>query len=188
MDIVSIMKTFLPSREVDRMVKEYGNGYSALYDSYMQEWQLSDAGMRRLYALKNLPEVLANRPVPDEKHGCPDAIFGACLDIAYEKQEVFRVFFYDTKLRVIAKEDLGRGTINSSLIDAREVFSRTLKLKATAISFAHNHPSGDPHPSEADRTMTRTMVKVAKMLKVRVLDHVVVGFNDYYSFKEHGEI
>lgn len=188
MDIVSIMKTFLPSREVDRMVKEYGNGYSALYDSYMQEWQLSDAGMRRLYALKNLPEVLADRPVPDEKHGCPDAIYDACLDMVYEKQEVFRVFFYDTKLHVIAKEDIGRGTINSSLVDVREILSRALKLKATAMALAHNHPSGDPRPSKEDKAMTRTVVKVSKMLNVQVIDHVVVGFNNYYSFKEHGEI
>ena len=108
------------------------------------------------------------------------------LRIADEPREHFCAMFLTTKHTLISFEVLFSGTINSATVHPREVVKRALELNAAAIVLAHNHPSGDPEPSDADKNITDRIVEACKTVDIRVLDHVVVGLNQTVSFAERG--
>ena len=99
--------------------------------------------------------------------------------------EVFSCIFLDTRHRVIAYEELFRGTLDGASVPPREVVKRALQLNAAALIFAHNHPSGVAEPSQADRQLTRRLIDALGLVDIRVLDHLVVG-DDIVSFAERG--
>ena len=96
------------------------------------------------------------------------------------------VLFLDTRNRLIADEAQGRGTVNHTPVYPREVVKRALELQATALILAHNHPSGDPTPSEADREMTAEIVAAARVFGIVVHDHIVLGHGRHTSFRRAG--
>ena len=100
--------------------------------------------------------------------------------------EVFSCLFLDNRHRVIEFEEMFRGTIDGTTVHAREVVRRTLNHNAAAVIFAHNHPSGEAEPSQADRFLTDSLVSALAMVEVRVLDHLVVGDGECVSFVERG--
>ncbi len=104
----------------------------------------------------------------------------------FEAVEQFRVLFLDRKNRLIADEVLGRGTIDRAPVYPREIIKRALALEATAIILAHNHPSGDPTPSQSDITMTNEVIATAKAMNVVVHDHLIIGRENVVSFKTLG--
>ncbi len=104
------------------------------------------------------------------------------------KKEMFLCVLMDTKHSVICEEQVAIGSLNESLVHPREVFKRAVVESAHAVLFVHNHPSGDPTPSPQDYNLTARLVKAGKLIGIKVLDHVVVGNEEYYSFAEHGEL
>ena len=104
----------------------------------------------------------------------------------FEGKEQFRVLFLDRKNRLIADEILGQGTVDRAPVYPREVIKRALDLNSTAIILTHNHPSGDPTPSQSDIKMTNSIVDAAKAIGVVVHDHLIIGRNDITSFKSEG--
>jgi len=100
--------------------------------------------------------------------------------------EEFYSLYLNTKNRIIGIEMISRGTLNASLIHPREVFKGALLANANCIMLAHNHPSGNPEPSNADKQVTSILVKAGKLLDVQVLDHIIVGDESYFSFRESG--
>ena len=86
--------------------------------------------------------------------------------------------------RNCAIHEVSIGTLNASLVHPREAFSEAIKAKAAAVIFAHNHPSGDPDPSEDDLAITKRLVEAGKILGIDVLDHIIVTKNTFFSFKE----
>jgi len=100
--------------------------------------------------------------------------------------EVFACLFLDTRHRVIACEELFRGTIDGASVHPREVLRRALQHNAAALILAHNHPSGVAEPSQADRRITERLREVLALVDIRVLDHVVVGDQKSVSFAERG--
>jgi DNA repair protein RadC len=100
------------------------------------------------------------------------------------QQEVFSVVFLDTKHRVLAVEELFRGTINTASVFHREVVKRALDLGAAAIVAVHNHPSGNPEPSAEDRRVTDDLRKACQLMDINLLDHIVVGSNGHFSFAD----
>ena len=100
-------------------------------------------------------------------------------------KENFIVVYLDTKNRIIRDEGISIGTLNSSLIHPREVFKNAIKESANAIILVHNHPSGDVEPSEEDRTITKILFDTGELLSIKVLDHVIIGNNKWYSFREN---
>jgi DNA repair protein RadC len=106
--------------------------------------------------------------------------------LADAREEQFRVLFLDKKNRLIADEVLGKGTVDHAPVYPREVVRRALDHSATAVILVHNHPSGDPTPSQADIDMTAEIVAAAKPLGVTVHDHLVVGKQKTASFKALG--
>lgn len=99
-------------------------------------------------------------------------------------QEVFSVVFLDTKHRVLCIEELFRGTINTASVFPREVVKRALDLGAAAIVAVHNHPSGNPDPSQEDRRVTEDLKNACQLMEISLLDHVIVGNNSYFSFAD----
>ena len=101
------------------------------------------------------------------------------------KKEVLKVVLLDTKNKVIGIKDVSVGTLNSSLIHPREVFKEAIKESANSIILIHNHPSGDPTPSQEDKEITEKLSDVEEDLDIPILDHIIIGKNGYYSFKEN---
>lgn len=102
------------------------------------------------------------------------------------QQEVFGALFLDNRHRVIRFEELFKGTLDAASVYPREVTKRALELNAAAIILVHNHPSGDPEPSEADKWITARLREALALVDVRTLDHVVVGTEGCVSLAERG--
>jgi len=100
--------------------------------------------------------------------------------------EVFCCLYLDNRHRLIAFEELFRGTIDRAGVHPREVLRQTLLHNAAAVIFAHNHPSGVLEPSQADELITRRLKEALALMDVRVLDHFIIGDGQCYSFCEHG--
>jgi len=101
-------------------------------------------------------------------------------------REIFAVLFLDTRLRALGFEELFYGTIDRSTVYPREIVRRALAHNAAAVIVGHNHPSGDPEPSAADRDMTRALKTTLALVEVRLLDHVVVGDGEPVSMADRG--
>lgn len=106
--------------------------------------------------------------------------------LRHELREQFRVLFLDRKNRLILDEALGRGTVDHAPVYPREVMRRALELGASAVILVHNHPSGDPTPSQADQEMTRRIVAAGETLDIQVHDHLIVGGQSVLSFRNLG--
>ncbi len=104
--------------------------------------------------------------------------------LAREATEQVRVLFLDTRNRLLADEELGRGTVNHTPVYPREVVKRALELHATALILVHNHPSGDPTPSGEDIEMTREVKRAAAALGIALHDHVIVGRGRWTSMRQ----
>lgn len=106
--------------------------------------------------------------------------------------ETLQLLLLNTRRRLIRVEEISNGTVDTLLVHAREVFRSAISANASAIVLAHNHPSGDPTPSEADIKVTRDLIRAGQLLKIDVLDHVILGraavgrSKDYCSLKELG--
>jgi DNA repair protein RadC len=104
------------------------------------------------------------------------------------KKEVFKVIYLTGQNQVIETADVSEGTVNSSAVAPREVIEGAIKHSAASLVFVHNHPSGNPQPSPSDMTLTRELVYAGKVMQIKVLDHIVIGENRYYSFAGEGLI
>jgi|SRR5690554_1734763 len=101
-------------------------------------------------------------------------------------QEQFIVLMMNNSNKVLGFHSLSKGAINSTLVDIRLVFSTAIKNYATSIIVAHNHPSGNLQPSQADKTLTRKIKEAGILLDIRLLDHVILTEDDYFSFADEG--
>jgi len=92
----------------------------------------------------------------------------------------------NNKNQINGYKEVSTGTLTSSLVSPGEVFLAALRLRAAAIICVHNHPSGDPMPSQEDQDITRRLRECGEMLAIRVIDHVILGADRYYSFSDRG--
>jgi DNA repair protein RadC len=104
------------------------------------------------------------------------------------KKEEFRCVLLDTKNRIIKEETISTGSLTASLVHPRETFKAAVRESAAAVIFVHNHPSGDTKPSQEDILLTKRLVQAGDLLGIRVLDHVIVGDGDHFSFRDSGLI
>lgn len=109
-------------------------------------------------------------------------------DMRYLDREHFKVIYLDRKGGIIVTEDISVGGLHSSMAHPREVFKNAVKRSAASIILVHNHPSGDPHPSNEDMETTRRLVEAGQIVGIEVLDHVIIGDNRYCSMKSRGLI
>ncbi|MFY9554129.1 MAG: DNA repair protein RadC [Blastocatellia bacterium] len=115
---------------------------------------------------------------------------GAVVDFARMKlaglpHEAFMVIYLNVKNRVIEHEVLHEGTVDRAVVYPRRIIEGALTHKAAGLILSHNHPSGDPEPSQEDKRLTRSVIEAARTIEIRVLDHIIVGKNGYFSFQEN---
>lgn len=103
-----------------------------------------------------------------------------------KKKEIFKVLFLNKANRIIGEQDLFEGTIDETAIHTREVIKTALDRHASSIILVHNHPSGRIEPSSEDKEITRKIQMACASVSIKVLDHLIVGDNQYFSFQEHG--
>ena len=96
--------------------------------------------------------------------------------------------FLNTKNQIIKKEVIFKGSLNSSVAHPREIFKAAIKYSSARLIIAHNHPSGNPEPSEADLSFTKRMVEAGNIIGIELLDHFIVGEESYISLKEYGAL
>ncbi len=112
-----------------------------------------------------------------------DVIAYCRSDMAFAEKEQFRILFLDKRNQLIADEVQQTGTVDHTPVYPREVIKRALELSATAVILVHNHPSGDPSPSQADIQMTKAIIGIASPLGISVHDHIIVGKNGHANLK-----
>lgn len=108
--------------------------------------------------------------------------------LAEKEKEHILVLYLDAKNRINKHETISIGTLNSALIHPREIFKTAIKENTNALIVAHNHPSGDPTPSKDDREITKEWHEAGELLEIEMLDHVIIGKDNYYSFKERNQL
>jgi len=118
----------------------------------------------------------------------PEDVWKELRDIRDYKKEHFIVFYLDSRNQEIKREIISVGSLNANLVHPREVFEPAIKNLAAQVILAHNHPSGDPEPSEGDLEVNRKLLEASKILGIEIMDHIIVAKTSYFSFKEKGLI
>ncbi|MBM1181905.1 MULTISPECIES: RadC family protein [Pseudomonas] len=156
--------------------------------SFSRQLGLGPAKFSQLQAVLEMGRRhLAERLRRDSALESPQAVRDYLKSLLrHEHHEVFGCLFMDSKHRMLAFEVLFRGSIDSASVYPRQVVKRALAHNAAAVIFCHNHPSGVPEPSEADRTLTQRLTEALDLIEVRVLDHFIVGDGEPLSMVEHG--
>ncbi|MBI3442738.1 MAG: DNA repair protein RadC [Candidatus Sungbacteria bacterium] len=160
--------------------------------------KIADAGIAELAAAVGLGRVkageivacfeLGRRMLQQRKHDLymsAEDVWTALRDIRDHKKEHFVIFFLDTRNQEIRRETISVGTLNANLVHPREVFEPAILHAAAHVIVAHNHPSGNPDPSDEDQKVTRRLVEAGKILGIALLDHIIVARSGHYSFKAH---
>jgi DNA repair protein RadC len=114
----------------------------------------------------------------------PKEIWEELRDLRSHKKEHFVIFYLDSRNQEIKRETISIGSLNANLVHPREVFEPAVRNLTAQIILAHNHPSGDPTPSEDDLEITKRLIESGKILGIEVIDHIIVAKNDFFSFKE----
>ena len=138
-----------------------------------------ELGKRRRAAKANLPMEVKDSKDTFER-------FLPCIDDM--RQEHFLVLYLNQSNHALKVECVSNGGTTNVIADPELIFKNALGLNATAIILGHNHPSGNPRPSEDDRQLTKKLVAAGKLLDIAVMDHVIIGNERYYSFRDHGEM
>ena len=146
----------------------------------------------QLAAAFGLGNRLARETMTKSRIDTPDLVFDFLgAEMRALRNESLRLLLLDTRYRLLRVEEISMGSINESIAHPREIFRPALIYSAFAIIVVHNHPSGDPAPSQADYNLTRRLKEAASILQITLLDHVIIGGNEtdrraFYSFKEAG--
>ena len=109
-------------------------------------------------------------------------------DLGDKKKEHFKILSLDTRNKLISVDNVSIGTINANLVHPREVFKTAIQHLAASVILVHNHPSGDPEPSEDDIKSTKRIIEAGKVLGIDILDHIIIAKTKFFSFKNRGLI
>jgi DNA repair protein RadC len=131
--------------------------------------------------------IAAYCEVKNPKIDCKDDVVKLLAPhMMFLPQEEFRVILLDAKQKLIRVQTVSLGSLDKALVEPRDVFRPAITAGAASLVIVHNHPSGDPHPSEDDVLLTRELCMCGKILGIEVLDHIIIGKRDHVSFKERG--
>ena len=139
-----------------------------------------------LAALEIGRRIASAKPIEKIHFSCPQDVADFLMPrLRYAAKEQFVVILLNSKNKVIGTEVVSEGSLSSSIVHPREVFAPAMLHHAAAIMVAHNHPSGDPKPSLEDEEITRMLSRSGKVLGIPMIDHVIIGDGNYYSFLEN---
>jgi len=131
-------------------------------------------------------KILEIRESTDTKLDSSKFVYEFCRDIERADRELFISIHLDTKNYVIEKEIVHMGSLNSSQVHPRESFKKAIVNSASSVIFVHNHPSGDPEPSQSDRDIAKLLYVVGRVVGIELLDFIIIGKGKYYSFGDRG--
>lgn len=139
-----------------------------------------------LAALEIGRRIASAKPLEKIHLSCPQDVADFLMPrLRYAAKEQFVVILLNSKNKVIGTEVVSEGSLSSSIVHPREVYAPAILHHAAAIMVAHNHPSGDPKPSFEDEEVTRMLSRSGKVLGIPMIDHVIIGDGNYYSFLEN---
>jgi DNA repair protein RadC len=139
-----------------------------------------------LAALEIGRRIASAKPIEKIHLSCPQDVADFLMPrLRYAAKEQFVVILLNNKNKVIGTEVVSEGSLSSSIVHPREVYAPAILHHAAAIMVAHNHPSGDPKPSIEDEEVTRLLLRSGKVLGIPMIDHVIIGDGNYYSFLEN---
>lgn len=176
------------ARNLLEVFGDFGGVISAPSARLQQIGGVGEAVVTELKIVEAAAHLLARAKVMDRPAISGwDALVTYCRTaMAHRDTEQFRVLFLDRKNLLIADEAQAEGTVDHVPVYPREVVKRALELNASALILVHNHPSGDPSPSDADISMTRQINDAARALSITLHDHLVIGSVDEFSFRSKG--
>ncbi|OGE36987.1 hypothetical protein A3A14_03865 [Candidatus Daviesbacteria bacterium RIFCSPLOWO2_01_FULL_43_38] len=158
-------------------------------DELMQIYGIGPSNAIGVKIFQNILQIYAKEKINLKKElNNPQMLFEFLKErIGKGKKEHFAILFFDTRNKLLANS-VSVGSLNASIVHPREVFSDAVLKSASFVIVAHNHPSGDPTPSEEDIITTKRLIEAGRILGISVQDHMIVTRNSYFSFKEQGLI
>lgn len=138
------------------------------------------------YKIKTKLAIEGHKEYKPLKFSNPMDVYKAFKKLVESDKERFYSLLLDAKNNVIGVDMVSQGALNSSLVHPREVYKSALLASAASVIFVHNHPSGDPEPSEHDKEITKQLKLAGDLLGIDVLDHVIIGLDEYFSFGDKG--
>ena len=198
-EIVELLLSFgTPRRDVKLQAKELSDSFGGLrgvMDAPAEELvKIKGVGKNNIIAIRLTRDILAKyleQKLEKKKFVCRsskevfDYLFASMRSL---DKEIFKVLYMDVKNNLIKTETAFEGSLTSTSIYPREIIKRALSCKAAVLIFAHNHPSGETEPSDADREITKSLILAGTIMEMKVLDHIVIGNNKYFSFADNGLI
>jgi len=195
-EVIELLLTLgTPRRDCKQQAREALKKFQSLrgvLEASVDELQeIKGIGPRNIIALRLIQEV-SRRFLKERMMGKPychsseevfDYLYHALRDLRKEK---FKVLFLDAKNRILEEKTVFEGTVDSSAVYPREIMKEALRSNSSSLIFVHNHPSGDPEPSVSDREITKELVFAANVMQLKVLDHIIIGNNCYFSFADEG--
>jgi DNA repair protein RadC len=197
-EIVELLLTLgTPRRDCKRQAKEAIKKFKALRrvleadETELRE--ITGIGPHNVFGIRLVQEVsrrflkekMLSRPVCHSSKEVFDYLYHSLRDARTER---FKVLFLDAKNFILEERTFFEGTVDSSAVYPREVIKAAVRFGASSLIFVHNHPSGDPEPSESDREITKELIFASNIMQIKVLDHIIIGNNRYFSFADQGLI
>ncbi len=193
-EIVELLLTLATPRKdckpmAKEAIKKFGSLQGVLDASPEELQQIKGIGPNNIFGIKlfqALSEQYAKEKIPKKVLlNSPESVV-AYLQKKFgrEKKEHFTILTLDARNNLIKISNVSVGTLNANLVHPREVFKEAIQANAASVILAHNHPSGDPEPSEDDLEVTKRLVEAGKILGIEVLDHIIIAKTGFMSFKE----
>lgn len=144
-------------------------------------------GIKFMHAVASefLKEKSLEKPLCNSSQEVYNYFYHSMRDL---KKEILKAVYLNSQNGIIEIQDLSQGTVDSSYIYPREVMEGAIKYHAVSLVLVHNHPSGNPQPSQNDKDLTRNMVYIGNLMQIKLLDHIIIGDNKFYSFAAEGLI
>lgn len=176
--------------EVLRVANRYGNGLLGLYHIPLTElMQVKGIGRVKAIKLKVIAELCIRMAQTKAKgqlaFNKPESVADYYMErFRHEKVEHILLLLLDSGLHLLEEQLISTGTVNASLLSPREVYISAFRAQATHIMLLHNHPGGNPVPSNNDIQITRRISEIGRTIDIPLLDHIIIGDNSYFSFQE----
>ncbi|UCC38376.1 MAG: DNA repair protein RadC [Candidatus Aminicenantes bacterium] len=197
-EVIELLLTLgTPRKDCKKMARKALKKFQSLrgvLEAPIDELQeIKGIGPRNIIGLRLIQEVsrrflkerMMKGPYCHSSEEVFDYLYHALRDL---KREKFKVLFLDAKNKILEEKTVFEGTVDSSAVYPREIMKEALRCNSSSLIFVHNHPSGDHEPSVSDREITKELVFAANVMQLKVLDHIIIGNNCYFSFADEGLI
>ena len=171
----------------NKLINEYG--LDKLFECSLEELQkikgIGQSKAMQLLAMAELGKRHAQSKRPLKRITNAKDVFNLFHDtLKDEKQEHFYIITLSTKNHILGEHLISKGVLDAAILEPREVFRPAIKSAASKIILIHNHPSGDPHPSDEDLEVTKKLINAGDLLNIKVLDHIIIGNGKWWSWIE----